>query len=50
MRIQDLQKSLRILEFPQGIFSDEDLSGKKADFVGSGTLKEDAEDFLKWKS
>ena len=26
-RKEDLQKSLRILQFPQGIFSEEDLSG-----------------------
>ena len=28
-RIEDLQKSLRILQFPQGIFSEEDLSGAR---------------------
>ena len=28
LRIEDLQKSLRILQFPQGIFSDKDLSGQ----------------------
>ena len=27
LRIEDLQKSLRILQFPHGIFSDKDLSG-----------------------
>ena len=32
MRIDDLQKSLRILQFPQGIFSDEDLSGSSNSF------------------
>ena len=31
LRIEDLQKSLRMLQFPQGFFSDQDLSGAYRD-------------------